>query len=238
MRGGASTRGAAMRGRGAGPGVYGAGPGVYGAGLGVHGAGPIAVEVPEGPVGEGSGHGLLQIVPAGGPPPLVAPYGGGGANPMPMSPQGYAGALPEIPGAGALPEIPGVPAPMSPIGQACGGSPPSSATSSASSDEDECPNRNRQLNAPKPIGDRFKVTLQQSPGMIWIGGRLRDGNSEQFASTQNPRSGGKKKNGRNKKRNGNRGRGGQGSSGHQDPPRDPEEDAILDYVPILGPKPQ
>ena len=257
VRGRGGFRGAPMRGRGvhgAAVGMPGAAVGMPGAAVGMPGYGAAGTLegfgyiVPDGPIEPGMEQGLLQMVPQGGPPPpIVTPYGHGSGSQMPISPQGQAEGVPEVSG---------VPAPVSRIGHAVGGShgniagslrealgaalehalggvsrSQDDASSSTSSDE-ECPN-NRQLNAPNPIGEKFRVTLQQSPGMVWFGGRLQDGNTEQFAFVQNAP---KKKYGHNRRRNCNRGRGRRAAVGHGASPEDPEQDAIHDYVPILGPK--
>ncbi|XP_063867875.1 uncharacterized protein LOC135104406 [Scylla paramamosain] len=201
----------AMQGRGAGVMVV---PGTRG---GLQGFGSV---VP--------GHG--PALPGGAPPPLVAPHGRGGV--VTEWPVGRArGGGPHGRGPPLPPRGPLLPTPLTPLEQiraAAEDSPPPLSSSTSSSDyyddEDEdvtlCPNRHRQLNAPTAIGNKFTVTLQQSPGMVWYGGQLMDGNKMTFAF--------------NDPNQGSASTPSQGSGA--EPFEDPDEDAIFDYVPILGPK--
>ena len=203
----------AMRGRGAGVMMVPSGRGA------LEGFGSVA----PGPIGRARGRGQQGI------PPLVAPHGRGGV--VAEWPAGRArGGGPHGRGPPLPPRGPLLPTPLTPIEQIRAAaedtpSPHSSSTSSSDDyydDEDDdanqCPNRHRQLNAPRAIGNKFKVTLQQSPGMVWYGGQLMNGNKMTFAFNDPNRE--------------NAGAGAHGSCDLEDP----DEDAIFDYVPILGPK--
>lgn len=111
-----------------------------------------------------------------------------------------------------------------------------SSTDSGDEDDIELPKTEREVRAPPPIGDNFKVILQPSPGMIWYGGLLRDGRYTVFPGMAKDDQGGQHRVPKQAQIVGNqRRRGKKLRKSYRPSSQYPAMDIISEYEPLLPP---